>query len=157
MTFIEIDDIINKLKIKGVKYECFDIEQIYYPQDFEDNWVKESYDKLMKYYAFYAQDINEEYGAGYKTINYVFGEMFDMNKPILREEVVALLAPFLRYAENDNVPLTDIEESKFKKEIIVSYMNNIIVGYEDNTFRPDQTITRAEIATIFDRIINKEK
>ena len=26
LTFIEIDDIINKLKIKGVKYECFDNE-----------------------------------------------------------------------------------------------------------------------------------
>ena len=81
----------------------------------------------------------------------------DMNKEITRQEVVALLAPFLKYEENQEVPLTDIEESKFKKEIIISYVNNVIIGYEDNTFKPDQTITRAEIATIFDRMISKEK
>ncbi len=141
--------------VSYLKLNKYDVEQIYYPQDFEENWVKESYDNLMKYYAFYSQDI--ENGAGYSTMNYVFGDTFDMNKPILREEVVALLAPFLRYAENEEIPLTDIEDSKFKKEIIVSYMNNVIIGYEDNTFKPTNTITRAEIATIFDRMSNKEK
>lgn len=141
--------------VKHLNMHYYDITDIYYTQDFEDNWAKQDYDNLMKYYAFYAQDT--ENGAGYKTITYVFDETFDMNKAILREEVVALLAPFLKHVEDGDAPLVDIEDSKFKKEIISSYINNVIVGYEDNTFKPEQTITRGEIATIFDRIINKEK
>ena len=141
--------------VESLKMDYYDIEDIYYTHDFEDNWVKKDYDRLMKYYAFYAQDF--EKGAGHNTISYVFGDTFDMNKEITREEVVALLAPFLKYEEGQDVPLTDIEDSNFKKEIIISYINNVIVGYEDNTFKPQQTITRAEIATIFDRMISKEK
>lgn len=195
--------------LKQMKMEFLEVEDIYYTTDFEDNWVKEDYDNLMKYYAFYAQDV--ENGAGSKTINYVFGDTFNMNEPIKREEVVALLAPFLKQIDEEQqdnqedkqekeneetmeeseekqeetesedkevieetqmqeqeqqvdekqtsqeTVLIDIEDSKFKKEIITSYINNIIVGYEDYTFKPNNTITRGEIATIFDRMITKEK
>ncbi len=152
----------------------YEISELYYPIDFEENWSKPDYDSLMKHLAFYAQDTQN--GAGSKTINYVFGETINMNAPILREEVVALLAPFLTkptdgilndqeidpeigfkvLCENKDMLLTDIENSKFINEIIKSYNNNVIVGYEDNTFRPTQTITRAEVATIFDRLIKWE-
>lgn len=194
--------------VKQMKMEFLETENIYYTVDFEDNWVKEDYDNLMKYYAFYVQDV--ENGAGSKTINYVFGDTFNMNEPIKREEVVALLAPFLKQIDEEEneqeqdkqeekqeiekdekqeepksededkdiieemqiqegeqqlndkqtsqeIVLIDIEDSKFKEEIILSYMNNIIVGYEDYTFKPENTITRGEIATIFDRMITKEK
>ena len=173
VTRIEFICMLSRM-LEHLNMYYYEITDLYYPIDFEENWSKSDYDSLMKHLAFYAQDTQN--GAGSKTINYVFGENLNMNAPILREEVVALLAPFLKQptdgilndqeinpeigfkvlCENKDMLLTDIENSKFVNEIITSYNNNVIVGYEDNTFRPTQTITRAEVATIFDRLIKWE-
>lgn len=129
-------------------YNC---DKIYYPIDFENNWAKNDYDKLMLYYAYAASDNDLINGAGFENLTYVFGDKIEMNKYITREEVVALMAPFLQNTYAKNVPLKDIEDSKFKEEIKKSYLNNIIRGYEDGSFSPKGNITRAEMSTILDR------
>lgn len=140
------------LLARTMKYEnkyYYTISDIYYPSDFITNWSKNDYDSLMKYYAYYLNDYNN--GAGYKTINYVFGNKLKMDDPITRQEVVALLDPFLTDLSYKTTNLTDISNSKFKDEIVSCYANSIINGYPDNTFKPNGYITRAEIATILDR------
>ena len=60
---------------------------------------------------------------------------------------------FLRYESDGVVELTDIHDSKFKDSIIKAYSNGLIKGYGDGTFKPNGTITRAEIAVILDRYV----
>ncbi|MBE5821453.1 MAG: hypothetical protein E7311_02555 [Clostridiales bacterium] len=139
----------RSLKRNG-NYYYSNLDKIYYPSDFISNWSKAEYDRLMEYYAYAAEDHGNK-GAGYESISYVFGNKLKMNEYITREEVVALMSPFLKSTYTNNVPLTDINNSKFKKDIIKSYMNNIIKGYEDGTFNPKGNITRAEMATVLDR------
>ena len=77
----------------------------------------------------------------------------DINKPITRGEVVALMDAFLEY-ESDEVPnFNDIHNNRFKQSILKAYSNGLIKGYEDGSFRPNGTITRAEIAVILDRYV----
>lgn len=55
---------------------------------------------------------------------------------------------------NDN-PFTDIAGHKYEQEIIMAYNANIIGGYEDRTFKPDNEIKREEIAALVFNIVKK--
>lgn len=83
------------------------------------------------------------------------------NDPITRAEVVEILGKcditlkgslqdvsILQYADIDSLSNTEY--------IMLSHCTSYgyIQGYEDGTFRPDRTLTRAEIATILYRYIN---
>lgn len=126
----------------------------YYPDYDTTHWSKDDYDYLMRcYQAISPSDI---VSAGFYNIVEVFGEgAFNMNKSITRAEVVALLDIFL---PNDYTTprLTDIYGQKFEKSIIKAYNKGLIVGYPDRTFRPNNNITRAEIAVILERYIGNE-
>lgn len=127
----------------------------YYFLDYDQkHWSKNDYDYLMKcYQALNPKDI---VGAGYYNIAEVFDEgKLDMNKPITRAEVVALMDEFLK--EDDTLPiLTDIWGHKFEKSIVKAYNAGLIVGYPDMTFKPNGNITRAEMAVILERYIGNE-
>lgn len=127
-----------------------DTDNIYYTYDFVNNWAKEDYDDLMRHYGYFV-DRNVT-SAGYTTINYVFGNNINMNKNITREEVVALMYPFFKSNNNADIEFDDINESRFQKEIERLTDCKIINGYEDNTFRPKNNITRAEVATMFSKV-----
>lgn len=43
------------------------------------------------------------------------------------------------------------------KAIEELYEKGLINGYEDNSFHPDEQITRAEVAAIFSRILKEEE
>ncbi|MHC1722131.1 MAG: S-layer homology domain-containing protein [Aminipila sp.] len=49
-------------------------------------------------------------------------------------------------------PFTDIENSNAKTAIGALYSQGILHGYEDNTYRPENSVSRAEIATIIFQI-----
>lgn len=53
-------------------------------------------------------------------------------------------------------PFTDIENSYAKTAIGFLYNEGILRGYEDNTFRPENSVSRAEIATIIFQISDLE-
>lgn len=53
-------------------------------------------------------------------------------------------------------PFTDIENSYAKTAIGYLYNKDILHGYEDNTFRPKNSVSRSEIATIIFQISNLE-
>lgn len=87
------------------------------------------------------------------------GENFRPNEAITRAE----LAQLISYVDNKNdakSPFADARGHKFEKAIDQAYGNKRIEGYEDGNFRPDNKITRAEIAKIlnslFDRKVNQE-
>ena len=126
----------------------------YYPDYNQSHWSKGDYDYLMRCY----QAITPGHIAniGFENIVEIFGEgKIDINKKITRAEVVALMDVFLR--EDHTIPkLNDIWGNKFQKSIVKAYNYGLIVGYPDMTFRPNNNITRAEIAVILERYIGNE-
>ena len=89
-------------------------------------------------------------------------EHFLPNSPISRQDSAVLI---VRYMENngyvffptrywwdfyDNV---DIQEYA-KHAVVRLYSNNIMLGYDDNNFLPKNNITRAESATLANRVYN---
>lgn len=87
------------------------------------------------------------------------GSLFYPDKPITREESVALLAVFSKDAIfNNNLNFKDIStNNKFYKEIKKLYNSGIITGYEDGTFKGNNNITRAESAALIKRFYHDIK
>ncbi len=78
------------------------------------------------------------------------------NEPITRAEFVDLaysastLAKSAKEIEFGDVP----ENHVYYKSIIAAAASGLVNGYEDYTFRPDNTITRAEVVTVVNRLLN---
>lgn len=59
--------------------------------------------------------------------------------------------------ENVNMRFKDVPETHWAYNAIEELSEmGIINGYEDGTFKPDEAVTRAELATMLDRYINKK-
>lgn len=80
---------------------------------------------------------------------------FCPDKPITRAEFVELAVSACAIkAKNNDKSFNDIDSSHPFYEAIMSSANSGLVGgYEDNTFRPDNTITRAEVVTVMNRVM----
>ena len=57
----------------------------------------------------------------------------------------------------EKIKLTDIENCWAKQDIEYLVELGLIKGYEDNTFRPDESITRAEMAALLARVLRDIK
>lgn len=124
----------------------------YYPSYNRNHWSKPEYDYLMRCYQFYTP--SDIMSAGYFNIAEVFGDNINIDKAITRGEVVALMDIFM---DDTTVTksFTDVKSwTKFASSIEKAYSNNLITGYPDGSFRPNATITRAEMATILGRYID---
>jgi len=69
---------------------------------------------------------------------------------------VILLIFIINFGVTDCKAVTDIGGTNYEEQVMYLIENNIISGYQDNTFRPDNTITRAEITTIITKLNNLE-
>lgn len=73
---------------------------------------------------------------------------------------IAMRQNFKRINEEDYIPekLTDLEGLSEENRIYVQYVVDlgIIKGYEDKTFRPNQNMTRAEVATVISRVLERK-
>ena len=80
---------------------------------------------------------------------------FVPNAPITRAEFATICARFddSEYSITDT--FTDISEHWAVSYIRESAARGWIRGYEDNTFRPDRLITRAETMTLINRVLNR--
>ncbi len=124
----------------------------YYPDYDESHWSKDDYDFLLKCYQILLPD--DSVSMGYTAITNVFGVgSLNMNKPITRAEALGLLDLFLDDEYDYTANFSDINFSKFKNSIIKAYSSGLITGYPDGTFKPNNQITRAEMAVILNRFI----
>lgn len=71
----------------------------------------------------------------------------DMN----RGEFARMLAPILPKKEG-NHSFADAVKHPFEAAIEQAYLNGIVVGYPDNSFKPENRITRAEAVTMLNRL-----
>lgn len=67
--------------------------------------------------------------------------------------IISLFTPTIAFGDE----LKDIELSPYKQEIRDLVSDNIILGYSDKTFRPEGTITRAELASILTKAMKLEE
>jgi hypothetical protein len=83
--------------------------------------------------------------------------MFRPNDSITRAEFVSMMVRILDIeSENANSSFTDVNSSDwFAPNVLAAVKNGMIKGYEDNTFRPHDPITRQEIGTIIGSILNE--
>lgn len=82
---------------------------------------------------------------------------FRPNGDITRAEFAAMAVRFFTGEDvdvTDNV-FPDVQDHWADYEINLAYAHNLIQGYPDGTFKPDQEITRAEAMTIVNRVLER--
>jgi hypothetical protein len=81
---------------------------------------------------------------------------FQPNKAITRAEFAAIAARFDSVTEDVENPFTDTAGHWGEKLISFAASKGWVNGYEDNTFKPNKNITRAEAMTLINRVLNRE-
>ncbi len=83
-------------------------------------------------------------------------EHFAPEKPISREEMATMLNRVLVFENMRTdliMPYTDIDSNRWSYDAIYSMVyNGIFRGFEDDTVRPSENITRAQMASLLNRI-----
>ena len=80
---------------------------------------------------------------------------FRPNANITRAEFAAIAARFDADGNTTGASFTDIYEHWAKKEINIAANNGWVLGYEDDTFRPNQFISRAEAMAMGNRVLQR--
>ena len=80
---------------------------------------------------------------------------FEPNAPISRAELAAICARFDTTVSGAGSNFTDIAGHWAEEEIMRAVTLGWIDGYPDDTFRPDQPITRAEAMTLINRVLQR--
>ena len=80
---------------------------------------------------------------------------FRPNEKITRAELVKIAASFEDVEATSENPFTDTNNHWAKAYIDLATENGWINGYEDNTFKPDQPITRAETMAVVNRVLQR--
>ncbi|WP_256759572.1 S-layer homology domain-containing protein [Cohnella sp. WQ 127256] len=91
-----------------------------------------------------------------KLINGYTDGTFRPNSPITRAEFAVILNRVLNIqgGSNTSVVLRDIVDSWAKEDIENLVAAGVIKGYNDGTFKPDNTITREEMVIMLSRIVD---
>ncbi|QHI72519.1 S-layer homology domain-containing protein [Aminipila terrae] len=111
------------------------------------NWAKGYYDKALELKYFGNTDIKAD----------------QLDSQIPRSDMALIISSILGDKKIDNYDklessLKDVSSSiKHDYDVIKSYAAGIITGYEDSTFRPDKTLTRAESAIVIYRLTDESK
>ncbi|MBM7551685.1 C40 family peptidase [Thalassobacillus pellis] len=105
-------------------------------------------------------DLSEDYWA-YGEIEYLSKKgiidgnpngTFSPEDEVTRAEVAKMLSESMNLNPSGNNTFSDVSSSHWAYEFInAAAEKGYIEGYEDGTFRPDEAITRAEIAALFTR------
>ncbi|WP_212935904.1 S-layer homology domain-containing protein [Bacillus hominis] len=85
-----------------------------------------------------------------------YGRSFKPEQEISREEMALIMAKVLKLKEvEEEIKFTDKEEFTKNPKLIAALVNaKIIAGYPDGTFKPKQTLTRAEATTVIAQVID---
>ena len=67
---------------------------------------------------------------------------------VLSLVMVICMMPVMAFAATSNAAYSDISGEKCEGAVNVLDALGVVDGYEDGTYRPDQTVTRAEMAKL---------
>lgn len=88
---------------------------------------------------------------------------YKLDRPITRSDMALVISSILGdiKIENYDKIQSGIKDVTAKTEneydIIKSYASGILAGYDDNTFKPEKTLTRAESAVVIHRLVDESK
>ena len=124
---------------------------------------------LWDYYSLYLNaqyfiDISNHYAKDHIlnvfSNNLMFGtssNTFSPNADITRAEVATIIARTLKLTElPDSFKFNDTKDHWAENDIKLVYNAGLISGYPDGTFRPNEKISRAELATILYNALDLE-
>lgn len=80
---------------------------------------------------------------------------FRPNKEITRAEFVTILTGIYGEDTTKGMPFSDVGHSWCYDAVATAYANGWVSGYLDGTFRPNQTITRAEAVVILNSVLGR--
>ena len=105
--------------------------------------------------AWYSEYVEIVASSGIMTGNENF---FYPERTITREEMAKVVAEFCGFEKASNLDKEKFSDSDSISEWAGAYVNacvdkGIMKGYEDNSFRPSEKLTRAEAAVIFYRAL----
>lgn len=102
--------------------------------------------------AWYAQAVNTLASLG--ILNGVKDGQFAPNRSITRAEFAAIAMRLANPVPEGSNPFSDVQEGDwFYDQVVGARSYGWINGYKDGTFRPNSTITRAEAATLVNRML----
>ena len=104
------------------------------------------------WYANYVATL-EKYGA----LN-LWKDTFEADKKITRAELVTIVYNITDHARKNAkfVHISDVgAEDSYYDAVMYSISEGIVAGYEDGTFKPNNSITRAETVTVVNRFIGR--
>ena len=80
---------------------------------------------------------------------------FQPRKSISRAEFVTILTGIYGEDATKGMPFSDVGRSWYYDAVATAYANGWVSGYTDGTFRPNQTITRAEAVVILNSVLGR--
>ena len=83
------------------------------------------------------------------------GNKFYPDKNITRAELASLVRRVSNRPQNIDASFTDIAGNTFEKDIITAAKMGIVKGYDDNTVKPENCVTRAEAVTMINKALNR--
>lgn len=104
--------------------------------------------------AWYAGDV--EFAVNKGLMKGYEDKTFRPDNNMTRAEFVTAILKLTELKSGD-APFSDIGEHWAKANIVSAYVNELINGYNDGTFKPDASITRVEVAKIMNLVIGKER
>ena len=82
---------------------------------------------------------------------------FRPNAPITRAEFATIAANFDNLKETGDAYFSDLPDSHWAKNFVeMAYNRGWISGYPDGTIKPDRYITRAEVVSVVNRMLERE-
>ena len=114
-----------------------------------DQEVGEIKNPTIKTKHWYTDSVNKMVALSYIKVKE--GEELDPNKAITRAQYAYIVAKLRNYPASET-NLSDIDKDYWARDQISSLVaKGVINGYQDKTFKPENTITRAEAVTIVSR------
>lgn len=134
---------LTRAEVAAMLVRVFDRDEDAAPGDFPDvgdgHWAKEYIDRA----------------SGMSLmIGYPDGS-FKPDATITRAEMASAIAPLLPDVTGASAGFADIDGSWAKAVIEQANAAGIVYGYEDGTFRPNSTLTRAEAVTMIGRLLGR--
>ena len=104
------------------------------------------------YYGYVASGLENNI---FSTSDLYFAE-FLPKEGMSRADVAVWITNGLGITTEGECTFTDVTDAKVKKAVTTANLEGLITGYEDNTYRPEKTLTRAEAAVIVKRVMEKD-
>jgi len=135
---IEGDKLIGKTELTGLFTLQVDVRPIPSFSDLEGNWAQDEI-RLMA-----ARGIVKGLAPG----------KFEPNRKVTRAEFVTMLARAFGWTGGDaKVQFKDRIPGWAQSTVNAAVSRGVVKGYEDDTFKPQRVIARAEMAVIMDRVL----